>query len=865
MKVSDNSYIKGLTMGGFGMGALTSVVDVKDGKIVRTRPLPFDTAYSPDYYKPWTIKARGSEFKAATKTDIPPFAYIYKKRAYSRNRIPYPMKRVDWDPNGERHPETRGISKYERISWDEATDIIASEIKRVHEEYGPMSILAQGDGHGETKVIHASHSCQMGLLALMGGFTLQARNPDSWEGWYWGAKHVWGGDSHGQGIIGNLLMDIPQNSDMLLHWGCDVETTTWGWLGQINSRWCFWLTELGIKQIFISPDLNYSGAVHCDRWIPVRPNTDSALQLAIAYVWITEGSYDKEYVDSHCVGFDWEEYYITGREDGVPKTPEWAEEICGVPARTIRALARYWAKHNVSIGHCNGGSLIRSTYSTEPGRLEVLLMAMQGLGKPGRNVMKFIEWGLYGDPNMCPNPRSEMYMTPAAAYQGFNWNKPEVYDIRWRHIPKTRVPDAILGHYTKENPLTWMGVGIAGWPRVDQFNEYQYPNFMTGEQIHMIWSDCPCWTTCWNGGNKFIEALRDNSIEFVLVQHPWMENDCLLADIILPISTKFETKDIAVDCQNGNYNMMYIEPQCIEPRGEAKSDWEAVCEVAKKLGLYEEYTKGNSVDDWIKVGFDGSGIGERISFEEFQEKGYFIVPTQDGWEDGPRGFEAFCKDPDAAPLQTPTGKIEIYSQSIAEAFPNDDERPPYPKYKAYGRLKESLFHPRAQEYPFLLVSNHPRWRVHANMDDISWFREIETCKVIGPDGYAYEPIWVNPVDAERLGLQHGDVAKLYNERGAVLGGVYVTERIMPGILYQDHGARLDPIVNGEFDRGGANNLIAPNEVASINTSAEVTSGFLVNIEKVDVFQLAEQYPEAFSRTYSADEGVDIGNWIVEEA
>jgi len=862
MDVKDESFLKTLGLGAFGMGALTANIDIKEGKIIRTRPMQIDEKYPISYLKPWSIKARGSSFDPLLKTDISPFSYAYKKRAYSRNRIPYPLKRVDWDPQKERNPQNRGISKYERISWDEATDIIASELKRVQSEYGPMSVLAQGDGHGETKVVHASHGCQMGLLALMGGFTLQARNPDSWEGWYWGAKHVWGCDRLGQGDIGNLLMDIAQNADILLHWGCDLETTPWGWQGQIASRYAFWLSEIGVKQIHISPDLNYNAAVHTDRWIPVIPNTDAALQCAILYVWLTRGWYDREYIESHAIGLDWIEYYILGREDGIPKTPEWAEPICGVPARIIKALAKLWHNNRVSIGHVNGGSYIRSTYSHEPGRLEVVLMGMQGLGKPGRNVIKFIEWGLFGMPTQCPNPRAEVYPMLVQAYRGFNTGNTAAYDIRWRHIPKTLIPDAIVGDYTRENPLIWYGTGIAGWPRVDQFEQYQYPNKHTGEKIHMIWSDCPCWTTCWNGGNRFIEAIRHPSIETYVVQHPWFENDTMFSDLILPISTKYEQRDIVCDSSNGYFNILMIEPQCIEPIGEAKSDWEAVCEVAKKLDLFDEYTAGKTEEDYIDLGFNTSGAQNYLSLEEFKQTGYWVSPTSTDWEGLPRGFQPFAEDPEKNPLLTPSGKLEFYSTSLEHFFPGDDERPPYPKFIPYGqRHQESLLHERSLTFPFLLVSNHPRWRIHANMDDISWLREIPTCKVTGIDGYKYEPIWINPVDAEKLGLQQGDIAKIFNERGGVLGGIYVTERIMPGVLYQDHGARLDPIVPGELDRGGANNLIAPGKTASKNTSAEVTSGFLVNIEKVDISELSKVYPEAFSKSYQADEGIDITNYL----
>ena len=163
-------------------------------------------------------------------------------------------------------------------------------------------------------------------LILMGGYTLQTSNPDSWEGWYWGAKHVWGMEPVGQMMtLTNVFLDIAENTELVLFWGCDPETTTWGFGGQMASRLCYWFTELGIKSIYVCPDLNYGAAVHADKWIPVLPNTDAALQLAIAYTWITEGTYDKEYVKTHTFGFDKFEDYVLGKEDGIPKTPKWAE------------------------------------------------------------------------------------------------------------------------------------------------------------------------------------------------------------------------------------------------------------------------------------------------------------------------------------------------------------------------------------------------------------------------------------------------------------------------------------------------------------------------------------------------------------
>ena len=866
--VKGTPIVKGLGFNSFGIGtnACTVDIDEEQDKILRIRPLHFDEHYTPEEMNAWKIEARGKTFEPGFKTLISPLSLAYKKRVYSKNRIPYPMRREDWDPHGERHPETRGTSGYVRITWDEACDLIAEEIKRVHDAYGPASILCELDGHGETKFVHAPHGCQSRMFDLIGSYTLQTRQPDSWEGWYWGAKHIWGMDPLGQNSLqNNVIKDIAENGDAVLFWGCDVETTPLGWGGYLASRLCFWFTELGIKQIHIAPDVNYTNAVHADLWIPVKPNTDAALQLAIAYTWIKEGTYDQEYLDTHAVGFENFRYYVMGGEDGVPKTPKWAEAICGVPSYTIKAFARYWAKHAVSIAHCNGGSFIRSCYAHEPARLEVALLGMQGVGKPGANQFKFIEWTLYGMESVTPLPPSTEIPDCSPAYRGWFRSFPKSF------IPKTMIPEAIMNP-----PVTWYGHIGAGFPREDQFTgPFTFP-LEGNERLHMIWSDTPCWETCWNGGNEMQEALRHPSIECIVVQHPWMENDCYFADVILPTNTKFETEDIGTDSDNGQWNLVYYERQAIKPRLESKSDMEAVGEVAKALekfggiyeNLYERYMGGKTCEEYIQAGFENTGAAKKMTFEEFKEKQYYPFPTKENWEDLPVGLSQFHDDPEGHPLQTPSGKLEYYSTTLAQMFPDDKERGPVPHWVDEGAgHQERQYLERGRTYPFLLVSNHPRWRVHANLDDVTWFREMEEyVKVTGPDGYKYEPVWVHPTDAGVLGLETGDIVKLYNERGAVMGGVRVTERIMPGVVYQDHGSRVDSIVlgRGGLDRGGANNLIAPYATTSTHAFGEVTSGFLVNVEKVDVFALAEEYPEAFGRDYDPDCGLVATARVVDE-
>jgi trimethylamine-N-oxide reductase (cytochrome c) len=213
-----------------------------------------------------------------------------------------------------------------------------------------------------------------------------------------------------------------------------------------------------------------------------------------------------------------------------------------------------------------------------------------------------------------PGPRSELIPNVGAAYHGWGMGFSESF------IPKTLIPKALSGDYTAENPLTWYSFPDASFPPEQQFLSYQYP-IKGANPIHMIWSDSPCWTTCWNGGNSMIEALRSPKIEFIVTQHPWLENDCLFADLLLPVNTKFEEEDISVDVCGGDFNLIFREEQCIESIGESMSDWEICCEVAKRFGpdVYEKYTQGLTVEDYIRLGFENSGVQNYIIMKSLQK------------------------------------------------------------------------------------------------------------------------------------------------------------------------------------------------------------------------------------------------------
>ena len=278
--------------------------------------------------------------------------------------------------------------------------------------------------------------------------------------------------------------------------------------------------------------------------------------------------------------------------------------------------------------------------------------------------------------------------------------------------------------------------------------------------------------------------------------------------------------------------------------------------IAEKLGLLDEFTGGKSVDEWIKVGFDAAEVDHLISWEEFQDKGHYVIPNDPDWDQHEVALRGFADDPDNHPLSTPTGKLEFYSQRLADHFPDDQERPPVPAWVERGPSHdERVGGDRAKLYPYLCLSSHPRWRVHSQHDDMQWLREIQTNKIVGADGYAYQTAWIHPDDAAAKGVPTGDVVKVFNERGAVLVGAYVTERVMPGVVSVDHGARYDPIVPGEFDRGGAINCITPRKTTSQNATGMVTGAFLLDFEKVDLDELARQYPEVWARPIDGATGL----------
>ena len=836
-------------------------VYVQDGRIIRMTPMEFDDTDAPS----WEIKARRKKFSPPRKTTISPYSVNMRSMVYSPKRLLYPLKRVDFDPDGKRNCEKRGESGYERISWDEAADMVTSEMKRIKREYGPAAMMSTTGSHHLWGNIGYRHSAWLRFMNLV-GFTCIDHNPDSWEGWHWGAMHNWGFSARlGIPEQYDLLEDALKHTEMVVFWSADPEATSGGVYAAFESTIRRqWLKELGVKMVFIDPFYNHTAAAYSDKWFAPRPDTGNAMACAIAYIWITEDLYDKEYIETRSVGFDKWKDYILGKEDGVPKTPEWAEMESTIPAREIRALAREWGskKTMLASGGIGGfGGACRSATGNEWARLMVCLAAMQGMGKPGSNIWGttqgvpcntdfvfpgYAEGGISGD------------VDNSAA--GFRWvyrmfkqpTRSSINAPMGQHIPRLRIPECIL-----DGKYEWRGKGFCGPSIESQFKKYKYPADGYPE-IQMYYRYGGSFIGTMNETNRYVKAYKTDRLPFAVNQSVWFEGEAKFADIILPACTNFERWDISefANCSGYiadsyiqvNHRVVSLQKKCIEPLGESKTDYEIFAFLSRRLGLYDVYTEGGKTElDWVRQMFDASDLPQHISWEEFFKKGYFVVPLPDDYKSTP-ALRWYAEDrkkdtPDWGPhpesqeefgkgLQTTSGLIEFESSSLKKFDPGDEERPLIPKYihSWEGHHTTRL----TSKYPLQLITPHPKFSFHTMGDGKeTWTDEIKDHRVL-IDGYYYWIIRINSKDAEERGIRENDLVKTFNDRGEVILAAQVTERVPPGTVHSyESCADYDPVGKpGESaDRAGCVNIVTPGRYITKNSCGQAPNSCLVQIEK----------------------------------
>jgi molybdopterin guanine dinucleotide-containing S/N-oxide reductase-like protein len=817
-------------------------VYVRDGKIVRIRPL----VLTDEDAASWKIEVGDREFSPYRKACVAPFSLVEKSRIYSDVRIKYPLIREDFDPRGNRNPGNRGRSGYRRIGWDEALDIVAGEMKKIRSEYGPEAVLSRASSHHNWGNLGYRTSTWARFFNLI-GFTDILDNPDSWEGWHWGATHAYGFYWRlGMPEQYDLLEDALKNTDLIVHWGNDPDSTRGIYGGQESASWRLWLRELGKRQVFIDPFCNYTASILGDKWITPRPGTDAAMAEAVAYVWLTEGTYDASYVEDRSLGFEEFKDHILGEDDGIPRTPEWAESICDVPAYTIKSLAREWAgsRTMLAAGSRGGESgACRQAYGTEWARLMVLLQAMQGLGKPGVNI-----WG-----TTMGSPYNAEFNFPGYSSFGPNFfngfAKNQVQNKVQQRIYRLLLPEAIL-----DPPIRWMGETFSGQSLDQQFVPFTYPAPGCSE-VKMFYRYGGSFLGTMTGTNRWVKMYQSPRLEFVVNQDCWWCTETGLADIILPACTNFERNDIGEWAQTGgythhgsnacNHRVIVYQQKCIEPLFESKPDYQIFSELAERLGVVDEFTEGNTIEDWIEKVYNYSDLTEYLSFDEFRRKGYFIVPVPEDYRPTPalRWFAEgrSCDTPDhfnpkrdtekGNELGTYSGKIEFVSRSLQENLPDDEERPPLPRYIPSWEGYDSDL---VGKYPLQLITPHPRFSFHTQYDsNNSWLTEITTHRVL-KDGYYWHPVRIHPVDAASRNIGHGDIVKIYNDRGAVLCIAEVMERIKPGVVHSYYGSgRYDPLEPGNpasIDRGGCVSILTPDRVLSKNAPGMAPNSCLVEIK-----------------------------------
>lgn len=831
-------------------------VFVKDGRIVRTTLIDLEAGDAAS----WTIHARGRSFTPYRRATVSPHALALKSTVYSDKRLLYPMKRVDFDSKGERNPQNRGISGYERISWEEALDIVATEINRQKREHGPGAMAIYQSSHHQWGNVGYYLSAMLRFGNLV-GFTRVHPNPDSWEGWYWGAQHHFG-NSMRVGIPGGygLVEDCLKECEMIVFWSSDPESTSGVYGGFEGTQRRLWAKELGIEFVHIDPHLNPTAQLLGGRWIPIRPATDSAMAAAIMYVWVVEDLYDKEYVRTRTTGFEEWRDYLLGATDGVAKTPEWQETETGVPAHVVRALARKWGKKKVYLSSGGAGlgvgGACRGATGAQWARSMILMMAMQGWGKPGINLGNL----------QLSTPLDCSFYFPGYADGGISgeltWTASAVNNyIRMPHvltmnpvkqlIPRQRFPEAIIDG--KCEGYLWDGTSSEA-----QFAPFKYP--MQGfSPVHMLYRYGGSTFGTIANSNRFIEAYRHPSLEFVVNQSIWFEGEAQFADIILPACTALERWDIGEwancsgyvhDAQGQlNHRMILMQHKCIEPLGESKSDYQIFLEILQRLGLGAMYSEGCSELDWCKRVFDSSELPRRISWKEFLKKGYYVVPplpvaerplpymqwfAEDRQKDAPEPLpmpsqyaEKFGKG-----LQTPSGKIEFVSKTIERGDPSNPERPALNRYipSWEGRSTKEL----VDRYPLQMIATHPRYSFHTFSDGkSSVVNDIEEHRVRVDDRY-YWVMRLHPDDAAARGISQHDLIRVFNDRGAVICAADIVQTVAPGVVKTfESSAEFDLVqtTQGMVDLGGCVNTLTNSRPQMKGTDASAPNSCLVEIER----------------------------------
>ncbi|PHP66334.1 molybdopterin oxidoreductase [Zhengella mangrovi] len=717
----------------------------------------------------------------------------YRSRLYSAERLLYPMKRVG----------KRGEGKFKRISWQQAAREITERMVHLKETYGPTALLDQSYAGASYGVLHKSDQIEGLLGRFLGMFGCRT---SSWSVPSYQAPTFSSRMTYGTIQDGNED-DAFAHSRLIIMWGWNPAYTFHGG----NTFYYMRLAkQRGCKFVLVDPQYTDSAAAYDAWWIPIKPNTDAAMLAAMAYHIFDQDLQDQDYIDRFVLGMDkgtmpdWAQDkenfrdYIMGTYDGQPKTPEWAEAICGVSAADIRKLAEMYATTRPAALKASWGPG-RNAYGEQYSRMAAAVQAMTG------NI------GVLGG---CAEGVGKAWHAEGIAYpydQYSNVWYASIKSDRWAHCV-LNYPDV-----AREE------IGL--WPRGDNLDGV-VPN------IRGIFWQGSDWLNQLTNINKEIEAIRKldsygEGESLLVCMDSTITPTGIWADYLLPVATHFERHDVALPWYKGHY---YIHrPKVIEPLGESKTDFQIFTELAYELGFGQAYNPRSTPDYWNHP----EEVDEAYLEAWWNDKVVHHQNADIGWDEFKRrGVYKFrLSEPHVAfrdqiergvPFQTPSGRIEIFSTQLAQI--TDWKRTQYgyeiPYIPKWIEPWEYLGSEKTKEFPFHLISPHPRWRTHSIFNNIGWLRETYT-----------QETTMNASDAARLGIRTGDTVEVWNERGRVVTPVYVTERCMPGVAVLFEGAWMDLDDNG-VDRAGNPDFLTLDNPSPAGAFAYNT--VLANIRKTDL-------------------------------
>jgi biotin/methionine sulfoxide reductase len=652
------------------------------------------------------------------------------------SRIAGPAVRRGWLDDGPGPSSRRGADEFVAVSWDDVTELLAAELRRVVDTHGNEAIYGGSYGWASAGRFHHAQSQVHRFLKMLGGYTF--------------SRH-----SYSLGATGVIMPRVVGTHDDLFkrstEWNVIAEHTDllvcFGGVGLKNTGLNHGGTtahparnalrrfrDRGGRIVSFSP-LRDDVDGDCE-WLANVPGTDVAIMLALAHVLTTESLVDRAFLDVYSTGFERFERYLLGVDDGVPKSPQWASAICGLPADDLTALARRMAAGRTIV--TVSWSLQRIRHGEQAPWMGLTLAAMLGqIGLPGggfgHGYGSMNELGLA--PLRCRLPALPQGLNPVQTF-----------------IPVAAVSDMLL----------------------HPGESFDYNG------LRLTYPDIRC--VYWAGGNPFhhhqnIPRLRRALArpDTIVVHDPYWTAMAKHADIVVPSTTAFERDDFS---GSRNDPLLMAMPALAEPYAESRDDYTTFAALAHRLGFGDQFTEGRDAREWLVHMYEKWSAGldfAVLSFEEFWRAGRLRLPT----ETGLTLLADFRADPVNNRLGTPSGRIEIFSADI-DGFSYDD----CAGHPTWYEPIEWLGGDRATSYPLHLVANQPASRLHSQLDGGATSRES---KIRGR-----EPIRIHPADAAGRGLADGDVVRVFNDRGACLAGVVVDDRLRRGVVQLSTGAWYDP-------------------------------------------------------------------------